>query len=412
MLRPGFQHLIGLLVMINVAAPCQTTSTLSLEDAGPAVTSSVIEIRGVRAGDFEPACWEANTLNWVPDHRHPLMEPRPGPFRNIYAPAVTEEPYGWKIFYGAWDGVGTGNDRIYVTTTSDFLTFGERQTIVEHGDFQHVCNVTAVKHEDQYSLLCTAYPDNANTNKPAYFFSPDGIRWNGHDAPHRATFADLVSMQGYALFPTADINGMNVLARDGDRWRMFFSSFTDFGHIYRASSENGTSWTFDQEVLTAHMAPNDVKRVGPGNSKRWLMGMHWNRQRLWYALSDDGTSFSEPREMFSSLTAGDRYMVAVGFVTAQQASRVCGVLYGAGDAPTLDRNRIFARWLQKRCVLSVDGREIIGSSSAGPDTQLVDVIALPNSFSGTVTLNAEDGKTVLGSTAKQILRKGRAYTFR
>jgi hypothetical protein len=412
MLRPGFQHLIGMLVMINLTVPCTAVPTLSLTDVGPAVTSSVIEIRGVGAGDLHPAYWEANTLNWVPDYRHPLMEPRPGPFRNIYAPAVTEEPYGWKIFYGAWDGVASGNDRIYCTTTSDFLSFGERQTIVEHGDFQHVCNVTAVKHEEQYSLLCTAYPDKAGTNKPAYFFSPDGIRWNGHAAPHAATFADLVSMEGYAHFPKADINGMNVLTREGGRWRMFFSSFTDFGHIYRASSDSGTSWTFDQEVLTARMVPNDVKRVGVRENARWLMGLHCNREHLWYSLSDDATSFSETQEMFSHSDDSDRYMVAVGFVTADNSARICGVLYGAGAVPSLDRNRIFARWLQKRCVLSVAGREAVGGAGAGPDNQLIDAVAMPDSIRGSITLYAEDGTSLLGNTAVTTLRKGRAYTIR
>ncbi|MBW7940051.1 MAG: hypothetical protein H3C63_14975, partial [Candidatus Omnitrophica bacterium] len=70
------------------------------------------EVMGVAAGVFDPAIWEAGDLFILPDQRSPLIAPRlTGLFRNIYAPSIVETPTGWRVFYGAWDGVPTGTDR-------------------------------------------------------------------------------------------------------------------------------------------------------------------------------------------------------------------------------------------------------------------------------------------------------------
>src|SRR4051812_32385063 len=69
------------------------------------VAAGTVELHGVGAGTFDPKIWQANTLHLLPDARHPLIEPRPGNARNIYAPSIVEIPGGWRIFYGAWDGV-------------------------------------------------------------------------------------------------------------------------------------------------------------------------------------------------------------------------------------------------------------------------------------------------------------------
>src|SRR6185295_2740446 len=101
------------LLACHVAAAVETklTPTDETTEAG------FVEITGVEAGAFNPAIWQAGTLNLLPDIRSPLVEPQPGKFRNIYAPSVVETSGGWRMFYGAWDGVPSGNDRIYSLLT-------------------------------------------------------------------------------------------------------------------------------------------------------------------------------------------------------------------------------------------------------------------------------------------------------
>ncbi|MBP7934091.1 MAG: hypothetical protein KA354_05515 [Phycisphaerae bacterium] len=71
------------------------------------------EIHGVAAGECDLSAWQSRTLNFMADLRTPLMTPRlAGTFRNIDAPSPVQVPGGWQLFYGAWDGVPTGNDRI------------------------------------------------------------------------------------------------------------------------------------------------------------------------------------------------------------------------------------------------------------------------------------------------------------
>ena len=90
-------------------------------------------------------------------------------------------------------------------------------------------------------------------------------------------------------------------------------------------------------------------------------------------------------------------MVAVGLVVSGEQEkpgrRVLGLLYGAGAKPALNANRIFARWLQKRVVLTA-GDELYESSQAkGPDGQIV---RLPRAVKVPLELYAENGVTLIG----------------
>ncbi len=367
-------------------------------------SENILKIEGVAAGIFRPADWQSNTLNLVPDVRSPLLEPQPGKFRNIYAPSIVETTEGWRIFYGAWDGVESGNDRIYSTTTSDFLSFGGRQTVIEHGDFIHVCNVHALRHADgSYEMAATCYPANDNTNKPGYFTSPDGRVWNGSPAPHVATARDLASIRGYpAGFPQADINGMNVLLREGADLYLYFCDFRDFQGVNRARSVAGKDFVYEGVALAApHRAVNDVRKFFVAGASWYVMGLHMNTGRLWYSLSTDGRTFeAPPRDLLSSLGDADRYIVAVGFVP--RGNSLLGLLYGAGADPGLAQNRIFARWLQKKTVF-VDSagtrHEAIGAY--GPDRQWLALPLGKGPFEGTLEIYAEDGRTLLATSPFQ-----------
>jgi hypothetical protein len=98
-----------------------------LQPASGEVPAGVVEIQGLSAGPFNPGYWQQNTLNWLPDVRMPILAAQTtSPYQNIYAPWPLDQPNGWRLFYGGWDGLNPPYDEIYSTTTSDFLTFGAR----------------------------------------------------------------------------------------------------------------------------------------------------------------------------------------------------------------------------------------------------------------------------------------------
>ena len=367
-----------------------------------------VEIHGVAAGVFAAKYWEDNTLNLVPDLRDPLLAPRQsGVFRNIYAPSAVQTPTGWRLFYGAWDGVPTGNDRIYCTDTTDFIDFGARRTVIEHGEFVHTCNVNALAAGDGYEMVVTAYPDEKNLNKPAYFSSPDGETWNGAAAPCPAKMSDIIRIAGYDKYDEADINGVNVILREGGTLHLYFNNYKDFGRVYRATGTDGKTYAFEGVALECPYAVNDVKKIDTPDGPRYLMGLHMNREGLWYALSKDGMKFEAAQPLLTHSGPQDKYIVALGWVVRD--NRLLGVLYGAGAVPELNRNRIFARWLQKKMVFtSNDGTRIEPESALGPDRQ---VLRIPEGMNrqGSLQLFAEDGKTPIGEPLPGTLNPGTVH---
>ena len=370
-----------------------------------------VEIHGVGAGDFRPDLWEANKLNFVPDVRSPLIEPRKrGLFRNIYAPSIVDLGDQWRVFYGAWDGVDSGNDRIYSVNTRDFLDFGDRQTVIKHGDFIHCCNVNAIRlPSGEYRLMCTVYPDANDLNKPATFTSPDGVKWNGCPAPYPAKKSDIITLEGYDKFKDADINGMNVILYEDGVFRLYFNNFKDFGPVFRATSKNGKDYKFDGVVLGAPGVVNDVKKLQAGGKTWYLMALHMNTDKMWYSLSNDGRTFRECRDLARNLGDKDRYMVAVGWVV--RGNRVLGFLYGACPVPSVDRNRIYARWLQKKVIfVGDDGARYEAKSSLGPDRQIIEV-PQDKQVNGHFEVYAEDGASLIADDISGTLIPGAVYVI-
>ncbi len=351
-------------------------------------------VEGVSAGAFRPELWKTQPPALLPEFRRPLIEPlTTGQWRNIYAPSVVALPRGgWRIFYGAWDGVSSGNDRIYSMETRDFMQFTKRHTVIEHGDFQHVCNVSAVRLPDgSFRLCCTGLPMNSPYNRPVVFRSPDGVNWNGVKAPYPARLSDLVPIHGYPGIETSDINGMNVLMYEDGQYRLYFADFKQWGPVWRASSTDASSFHLDGECNRPARMPNDIRRIDGPWGRFYLMAYHQNGAVLSVANSSDGLKFTDPVPLWQHRDEMDRYMVAVGWVT--RANTLHGLLYGAGAVKSLDRNRIFAAWLQKRAVFRTeDGRTFEPAYAVGPDRQL---IAVPGTraLQGTWTIVDEDGKT-------------------
>jgi hypothetical protein len=262
LLRHGLGALLGLVCQAScVAAPLLDVAlTTNVAPAG------FIEVTGAEAGEFNPLIWQADTLNFVPDLRSPLLAPRSGKFRNIYAPSAVETPEGYRLFYGAWDGVPTGNDRIYsATTDARFQGFFNRHMVIVPGSYQHVCNVNAVGLEDgSFALDATVYPVG-KLNKPAFFQSDaTGTNWNGlAGEPYTVQARDVVDIGGYA-YAAADINGLNVLLHERGVYRLYFGDFKSAGGVFRATSADGRRYTFDAKVLNGAGFVNDVKKFRVG----------------------------------------------------------------------------------------------------------------------------------------------------
>jgi len=386
--------------------------------AGPSIRQidgqaelGTVEILGVGAGQFDPELWKSGRLNIVPDVRHPMIAPRKsGLMRNIYAPAAVETPQGWRLFYGAWDGVDSGNDRIYSVETKDFLDFDNHQLVIAPGDFIHCCNVSAVRLPDgSFRLMCTVYPDKNDRNKPGTFSSPDGVVWNGTKAPYPAKMSDIIAIDGYDKYADADINGMNTIFYEDGIFRLYFNNFKDFGRVYRATSKDGKNYKFEGKSLDAGAVVNDVKKFVIGGKPWYLMGLHMNGSMLWYALSTDGMTFDPAQELVKSQGAADRYIVAIGWVV--KGDRLLGFVYGAGEVGGLNRNRLFARWLQKKVVfVADDGTRYEAAGSLGPDRAIINV-PRDKEIKGHFVVRGEDGSTTVLENAPATLMSGGVYVL-
>jgi hypothetical protein len=146
---------------------------------------------------------------------------------------------------------------------------------------------------------------------------------------------------------------------------------------------------------------NDVKAVRSAAGGTWyLMALHRNADRAFFSLSRDAAEFLEQKTLLISGGDADRFITSVGWVCDD--GRVLGVLYGAGVAPTLDANRIFARWLQKKVV--VDDTEPV--VAVGPDRQLLRLAAERRA---TIKVFADDGVTPIATSPPTVVTPGRAY---
>ena len=393
-------------VAINNVASAQL-----LEVPGRPPTGTV-EIQGLSADSFNPAYWQQNTLNWVPETRTPMFAPlTTGPYQNIYAPWPLEQTAGWRMFYGGWDGTDTPFDQINSATTTDFLSFDHRDHVIANGAFLNVNNVNVQQLSDgSLHMICTGgqAANSGMGDKPVYFSSPDGTTWNGTLEPYPAQLSDIISIQGYAPFSAGFFNGANVLLWDNGTWVLYFKDWNDFGTTYRATANNPPEFQFQGVALKTKDLVNDVKKFTVTGQNWYLMGLVGadDKQSIFFSLSTDGLTFDPQRVLFQNLSAPDRYIVALGFVT--KGTQLLGALYGAGAVETQDQNQIFARWLQKK-VLFTDSSNVqyLPQGGYGPDRQWFQV-SQATSITGTLNVYAEDGVTPLASGSVTV-SAGKAY---
>src|SRR5690606_20063890 len=125
------------------------------------------------------------------------------------------------------------------------------------------------------------------------------------------------------------------------------------GKIYHAQGKEPHQLEYTGVAAIGRMAVNDVKIMrGAHGEKRYLMGLHMNHSNIYASVSDDPTSFPVPQVIATSDGDDDKYIVAVGWVVRpdDKGDQLLGMLYGAGAVSVLDKNRIFAKWLQKKPV--------------------------------------------------------------
>jgi hypothetical protein len=376
------------------------------------VPADMVEIQGVSAGSFNPNYWQQNTLNWLPDIRTPIFAPlTTGPYRNIYAPWPLAQTEGWRIFYGGWDGTDTPFDQINSVTTTDFLNFNNRDHVIGNGAFLNVNNVNVQQLPDgSLHMICTGGEagNSGIGDKPIYFSSPDGVTWNGTPEPYSAQLTDIIGIQGYAPFGSGNFNGANVLLRDNGTWVLYFKDWNDFGTTYRATADTLPNFQLQGVALKTNDFVNDVQKFTVTGQSWYLMGLVGAdpKQSIFFSLSNDGIAFDPQRVLFHNLSAQDLYIVALGFVT--RGGQLSGLLYGASAVETLDQNQIFARWLQKKVVITDSlGAQYSPQGGYGPDRQWFQT---PPSglLQGTITVYAEDGVTPLAAGSVN-LSAGKAY---
>src|SRR5437763_4396297 len=395
----------------------QNLVSAQLQEVQDQVPAGGIEVRAISAGPFNPLLWQQGTLNWVPDVRTPMFAPLPGTFQNIYSPWPLEQANGWRMFYGGWDGTATTNDRVYSVTTPDFLSFGSRQLVIDHGDFLHVNNENVTQFADgSMHMMSTTTVSTTSNDKPTYFSSPDGSIWNGSPEPYQAQLIDMVSIPNDPIYAATDYNGGNVLLWDKNSWILYYSEgvYGGNGKVFRATSTSPPDFQSAGSVLNTSHYANDVKKFQVGSKSWYVMLLYIERGAspvpdpvFSYSLSNDGIAFGAESSLFGGLLPEDHFVTTPTFVTKEGS--ILGVLYGANPVDLLNAaNQIYARWLQKKVVITdSSGAQFLLQGGYGPDRQRFQV-PQSGSLEGKILVYSEDGVTPLGAGSIGV-SSGKAY---
>ncbi|MFT3950306.1 MAG: hypothetical protein QM763_25290 [Agriterribacter sp.] len=367
------------------------------------------KVNNVGSDEFDPAQLD----NWNYDYRNPLLVATSGGIGNIYAPYVADNGDNWNIYFGGWDGTTDGFDKISLTITEDnFQTFGGHQLMMSNGEMIHINNETVLKKTDhEWIMYYTTYGGDPAYNKPGYATSSDGIHWT----PGEGSFDYLLEMTGYPDWQQADVNGSNVIVYENGIYHLFFN---DFNHqitqqqpmqVYHATSTDGIHFTYGGAVLNEIKVAQDVRKFTYNNTPYYLMLMHLNSGFLNYSIGSDLSSFSASTLLTENENENDRYITSGGWIAKN--NRLYGVLYGASAVSTLDRNAVYAKWLQKKVVFKADDtNDIISQSKAyGPDNQVIEISK--QVITGKFSVYASDGKTILYNSPSVTVCAGDVWNY-
>lgn len=359
------------------------------------------EIRNVGSGIFDP-----NKLsNWNFDYRSPLLAPNAG--NNIYAPNIVYNNGAWNIYYGGWDYVAV-HDQVSITVSLDsFLTFGARYIQIANGVFHHVNNENVIKKPDgTWLMYYTTLPSpTSNINKPGYATSTNGVSWS----PNAGNNNFLLSMNGYINWTGANLNGSNVLYFENGVYHLYFTDFS-VPVIHHATSSNGINYTYNGIALNETEIAQDLKMFNYNGVKYYLLAMHLNDNFVRLSMGTDLNTFTASQILTSNVGAADRYITSTGFVS--DGTRLYGILYGAGSVTSLDKNRIFAKWLQKKVIfISGDGLTRWGDieRAYGPDR--IKLFMSKELLTGHFYIYDTDGSTLLFTSPLVTIRSGDIWQY-
>ena len=366
-------------------------------------SASRATVRNVGSQAFDPA----KLRNWNYDARNPILVPNGGSgLRNIYAPSVVHNGGAWNVYFGGWDNSPTGNDEISVAVSLDnFATFNPHAKLITHGAFTHVNNENVIKTAaNQWQMAYTTFA-NGGLNKPGYATSADGVSWT----PSTGSAGFLMSMAGYPNFAgNADVNGGNAIYFDGSQYHMYWVDFRNGFAMNYATSPDNRSYTF-QGTKFNNYVPQDLKSFDFQGTRYYLSAYHNNGQAAYFSLNTTIASPAVPSVLFPRLGSADNFITSVGLVS--DGTRLWGALYGASAVSTLDQNRIFASWLQRKVTFQNTSTFLAANQANGPDTLYVLMTAGQGVETGTFSGYDTDGTTLLRQTPRVTLLQGDIWSF-
>lgn len=414
-------------------------------------TANEVEIQNLGSGPFDPAKMKV----WNYDRRNPIIPSLPTncqgtpSWRNVYgASAVYLGPNSWRIFFGGYNGLCTGDpiDEIwYTNTTNNFGSLTEMSShtkAIARGDTNNVGNVSVVRTPSgawrmAYTSLRGTTPSSCigseltylGVNKPGYSTSGDGATWS----PAQGSSTYMFSMVGNyseilngeectwgTSISGQDVNGTNSLFEENGTWYLYWKGLNRSVQI--ATSETGgvefthrgklIDGSIDGEFGDQQYGINDAKKI----NGTYLWAYHYNNDKLWYstASSPRPPAIARPTKLFESNTTApmwgaDPYIVSAGWVT--DGTRLHGVLYGASTTSARNQNAVFARWLQKGVALSNASTTLTWMKANGPDNGVLLMVPGAPLETGTVKIYDADGTTVLYTSPKVTLRQGDVWKY-
>lgn len=354
-------------------------------------------VQNVGSQAFDPS----KIGNWNPDARNPILVPNAGTgLRNIYAPSVVKNGGAWNIYFGGWDNSRTGNDELSLTVSADnFASFGSHVKVLTHGVFTHVNNESVLKlGPSHWQMAYTTYAAGG-LNRPGYATSSDGLNWT----PGSGSAAYLQTMSGYPAWKTADVNGGNVPYYDGSQYHMYWVDMNDGLAMNYATSPDNLHYTYVGTPFHGYVPQNLISFV-VGGARYFLSAYHNNGAAAYYSLSTSIASPAKPSILFAKSGSSDAYITSIGLVS--DGARLYGALYGASAVSSLDQNRIFATWLQRRAIFTNASTRLAANQSLGPDQLYVLMTAGESVETGQFSIYDSDGTTLLMQTPRVTLLAG------
>jgi len=364
-------------------------------------SNNVNEIRNVGSDSFDP-----NKLNvWHYDIRKPLMDNMSAP--NYYSPSIVKNGDVWNIYYGGFDYANFLKDNIYLTASADnFLTFKGKAHVISNVQYEHANNCSVIKEGDNdWKMLYTAYPLK-NKNKPHYGKSTNGLNWN---------FNNPVTMSNYPAWDQTNSDGGNVLFSENGLYHMFF---TDYNHenqdfrVHHATSRNFVDYKYKGVAQNKERIATDLKSFDYNNNKHYLLGTHRNTNNVELTVSTDLDNFDNPTiptiTLNNSSNPNDKFIATLGFVEDENSLK--GYLYGSSSVTTLNNNKIYANWLQKKVIFKNDHVRWGDVEEAyGPDR--IALFMSTQVETGKFYIYDSDGTTLLYTSPLVTMKSGDIWDF-